>query len=295
MKLKFHFHRWIFFTVALFLFFGSHGPAFAKPPLWKLADEDTTIFLLGTFHLLKEETVWYTREIDNAVKNSDALYTEITLEEIDGSEAWAYVRSRGFFQKGTYLTDYIGDAEFYRLQELISKAGGNNLLVFRMKPMLAAMVLAGAPYIEEELKRFYGAEEVLVRRARKFRVPLKGLTSLEVHMGSVFDYPVEIQLNFLRETMDDATREFTDVDDLISAWKSGNLKALDIHENEAMGKFPEIREKLLYGRNQLWVDQIVEMMTKPGQIFIAVGAAHFVGPKNVIELLENEGFNPVRQ
>ncbi len=279
----------------LFLAFGVVQTALAKPPLWKLQDEDTTIYLFGTFHLLKKDTLWYTHEIDDALKASDALYIEITLRELDSIETWDYIRSRGFFPDGTYLTDYISDQEFYKLQELISKAGGNSSIVFRMKPMMAAGVLEGAPYADEDLKRLYGAEETLIRRAGKFNVPVKGLTSLETHLGAGFDYSVQTQVRFLRETIKEAQKESENIDYYINAWIKGDLEAINIDQDGFYEKFPGIVEKLLYDRNQLWVDQIVKMMDRPGQIFIAVGAGHFSGRKNVIELLEKEGLHPVRQ
>lgn len=264
--------------------------ALAKPPLWKLQDEDTTIYLLGTFHLLREETVWYTHEIDDALKASDALYLELSPQELNSLDALEYVKSRGFFPPGTYLTDYINEQEFYRLQELISQAGGQSLIVFRMKPMMAALILAQSP-LSKGYERAYGVEEVLIGRAQKFGRPIKGMESSQVQMDALFDYSVEFQLKYLRAAIRHAQENPQSFDALSEAWVNGDLEKLNFTDDE----LPEFQEKLLFERNRNWVVKIKEMMREPGQIFIAVGAGHFTGRQNVIELLEKEGFKPERQ
>ncbi|MEE8295844.1 MAG: TraB/GumN family protein [Sphingomonadales bacterium] len=264
--------------------------AFAKPPLWKLQDEDTTIYLLGTFHLLRKETVWYTHEIDDALKASDVLYLELSPKELNSTEGFDYVLSRGFFPDGTYLTDFISDQEFYRLQELISEAGGTPFMVFRMKPMMASLVLSQSP-LSKGYDRIYGVEEVLIGRAHKFGRPIKGMESLSVQLDALFDYSIEFQLKYLRAGINGSRESSVNINTLSEAWVNGDLEKLNIGEDE----FPEYQEKLLFERNRSWVLKIKEMMREPGQIFIAVGAGHFVGQENVIELLEKEGFFPKRQ
>ena len=43
------------------------------PALWKMADEDTTIYFLGTVHLLRPELEWQTPEIEQAIAEADTV------------------------------------------------------------------------------------------------------------------------------------------------------------------------------------------------------------------------------
>ena len=45
-------------------------PAFAQPAFWVIKDADSTIYLLGTIHLLKPETQWRTEKLDTAIAES---------------------------------------------------------------------------------------------------------------------------------------------------------------------------------------------------------------------------------
>ena len=54
------------------------------PALWKVADEDTTIYLFGTVHALPEGVDWFSGPVADALTASDMLVTEIHVQP--GSE-----------------------------------------------------------------------------------------------------------------------------------------------------------------------------------------------------------------
>jgi hypothetical protein len=57
------------------------APAMAKgPAMWKVADEDTTIYLFGTVHILPQGIEWYDTTIATALEGSDMLVTEIPMD-----------------------------------------------------------------------------------------------------------------------------------------------------------------------------------------------------------------------
>ena len=47
------------------------------PALWKVADDDTTVYLFGTIHALPEGKDWYSGTIAKAFDASGELVTEI--------------------------------------------------------------------------------------------------------------------------------------------------------------------------------------------------------------------------
>jgi len=267
----------------------------AKPAFWKLSDEDTTIYILGTFHLLQEKTVWYTHEMDDALKASDALYLELDPETNNLSSSWDYLRAKGFFADGVYLTDVITDREYYRIQEQISLAGGSPGLVFRMKPWLVAAVLSGQQAVSEGFDRNYGVEEILIIRAKKFKKPIRGMEKVDVQLRALADYPMDMQVAYLREVLQVSQEEALKVEDISRAWVNGDLDVIAGLTDDSFENFPLMEERILFERNRNWVKKIKDMMARPGTSFIAVGAGHLAGPKSVIELLEAEGLAPKRQ
>src|SRR3546814_12181905 len=51
--------------------------ASADPALWVVKDEDTTIYLFGTVHVLKPGTLWFDDEVRQAFDASEKLVLEI--------------------------------------------------------------------------------------------------------------------------------------------------------------------------------------------------------------------------
>jgi uncharacterized protein YbaP (TraB family) len=55
--------------------------AHAEPAMWVIKDRDSTIYLLGTIHILRNETVWNTPKIKAALFESKELWLEVVDAE----------------------------------------------------------------------------------------------------------------------------------------------------------------------------------------------------------------------
>ena len=73
------------------------------PALWKVADEDTTIYLFGTVHVLPEGIEWYDATIADALTGSDMIVTEIPMDKASEAELQQLTMSKGMLEQGTTL------------------------------------------------------------------------------------------------------------------------------------------------------------------------------------------------
>ena len=69
--------RRAFIGLVSILALGLAAPAAAEPALWAIRDQDSTIYLFGTIHVLKPETQWRSPRINQALKASDDLVIEV--------------------------------------------------------------------------------------------------------------------------------------------------------------------------------------------------------------------------
>ena len=79
----------------------AQSPQQARPALWKVADEDTTIYLFGTIHLLPKGIAWYDGAVATAFGQAGELVTEIP--ETDDSTGQAVLMKRGVLPPGQNL------------------------------------------------------------------------------------------------------------------------------------------------------------------------------------------------
>jgi uncharacterized protein YbaP (TraB family) len=80
-----------------------------------------------------------------------------------------------------------------------------------------------------------------------------------------------------------------DLNTLINAWQSGDLKRLDKELNGDTDHFPQMRDALLTQRHAKWLPQIEKMLTDGKSHVVIVGAAHLVGKGSVVDLLRAKG------
>jgi len=89
------------------------------------------------------------------------------------------------------------------------------------------------------------------------------------------------------ESWGDATAE---LDGMVAAWASGDVKALEtLAVDEMQVETPALYEALLVRRNTDWANQIQTLLEGSGTVFIAVGAAHLAGDDSVQEILGDRG------
>jgi uncharacterized protein YbaP (TraB family) len=86
------------------------------------------------------------------------------------------------------------------------------------------------------------------------------------------------------------------IDRMSEAWSRGDLKVLEAEMVADMRReTPEFYRVLLADRNAAWAKAIAERLKGSGTSFIAVGAAHLVGPDSVQAELAELGIKSQRR
>src|SRR5690606_38216286 len=70
------------------------APAGSGPRLWVVKDEDSTLYLFGTVHVLKPETPWGSAKLDRAFASADEYWFEIA-DLNDAAGAVPIIQAKG--------------------------------------------------------------------------------------------------------------------------------------------------------------------------------------------------------
>ena len=125
--------------------------------------------------------------------------------------------------------------------------------------------------------------------------PVGELEGAEAQVRMLASMSEETQLAFLRSALRDYERASTILDELVQAWATGDVEAIDrIGVEEMRNQSQELYDLILANRNRDWADQIQTMLAASGDTFIAVGAAHLAGDDSVQEILEDRGVRAAR-
>lgn len=264
----------------------------ADPALWKLSDEDTTIWLFGTMHALKPDLVWFDDAVGDAFNGSDELVIEMlepdmaTMQQVIGSSA--------VYTDGSTLSERLSDEQRTKLAESAAAIGIPMQALDRMKPWFAAVTLSAAPLIQLGYDPKSGAEAVLQGSAKEQGKPIAGLETFDQQMGFFSNLPEEQQITFLIEAADSLDEAEALYAESERAWGVGDIVSTEKLINEGLEESPEIYEVLISKRNRNWADWIEQRMAQPGNVFIAVGAGHLAGADSVQAVLAERGLSVER-
>jgi uncharacterized protein YbaP (TraB family) len=160
-----------------------------------------------------------------------------------------------------------------------------------MRPWLAALQLSVAALRDAGYKGSLGVEKTVLTDAKAQGDKFAMLETVEgqVKVFESLDGPEMIE-NF-DASLADIVNTKQEVEPLLAAWLKGDLAALEHESSVEMRKTaPRAYEILLVDRNRAWIESLDYWLTrKRKDYFVAVGAAHLVGPDSVIAMLEKKG------
>lgn len=263
----------------------------AQPALWKVSDDDTTIYLFGTIHLLPKGIEWYDGRVANAFEQSQELVTEIP--EVPQQKTMAVTMQLGALPAGQTLRGQMTPAERAKFEAALQSLSVPPSAFDQLKPWLASVAIMGIPLMQSGYSLDNGVEAQLDQRNKALGRPRLGLETLEYQLGIFDGLPNEAQKAYLFETVDALPVLTKEIAKMVEAWSKGDAQALAELLNDEMDD-PVLYKALLSDRNRNWSQWIDDRLDRPGTVFIAVGAGHLGGRDSVQEFLGKAGIKVER-
>jgi uncharacterized protein len=274
----------------------NHAPAPAAAPangpaLWQVADEDTTIYLFGTVHVLPEGVAWYDATIEKALTGADVIVTEIPMDAPSEAELQQLTIAKGLLPPGTTLRSLLTPEQSTVYSAAMTKLGVPVEGFDMFKPWLAGLTLSILPLMQQGYSPDSGVEKVLLSKVPG--KPTGALETGEFQLGIFDGMPQEAQVSFMMEAATGIDEIKPTLDRMVTEWAKGDADALAALMNEGMTD-PAVADALLYSRNANWAEWIDNRLDQPGTVFIAVGAGHLAGAKSVQDYLAQKGITTSR-
>lgn len=267
------------------------APQVARPALWRVADDDTTIYLFGTIHLLPKGIAWYDGALARAFEQSDELVTEIP--EIEAASAGSAVLKHGMMPAGQSLRGLMSSKEKAKFEGAMQANGLPPASFDRFKPWYAAVVLTTVPLQRQGFDIEHGVENELAERNKAAGRPRSGLETLDYQLGLFNTLPVKAQKKYLMDVIGALPTLEKDVGEMVAAWQSGDEARLAALLNAEQDD-PALAKVLLIDRNKAWANWIRVRLDRPGTVFMAVGAGHLGGKGSVQDQLATRGVTASR-
>ncbi|NVO28240.1 TraB/GumN family protein [Donghicola sp. C2-DW-16] len=275
--------------------------------LWKATKDEQTVFLVGTMHLPDPRHSKTMEALRPILKGISALYLETASDGEALMEAEiAKNPALMFTVSGPTLPDLLDDATWAVLRDGMATRGVPAPLTAKMRPWYVSMLMSMPPCAIESINSGVGGLDMMAERAAKaLDIPVRSLEDWQT-LFTAFDqipYQEQVDLMALSLMPDDLSEAaFTATLDAYFDQNHARAWALsDVLGKRIPGMSPDrieaesarMKDLFLDSRNTAWVPVILDG-AQDGPILIAVGAAHLIGEKGLVALLENEGFSLTR-
>ncbi|TKF53743.1 TraB/GumN family protein [Vibrio lentus] len=276
-----------FWYVTLFVLAFSAKQAAAEPLYWQAKKDDLTLTILGSVHVGDESMYPLPAQITDTLKQSDGLIVETDIRKTEGV----------VYPTTTVTTGDVLNKEQKQLLASISKS-----LDMPTQQLLGSPPWATSLSIQmQQLKKLgygsaSGVDATLAYKATTQDVPVISLEPLQFQIDLIAGQK-DSGKEWLVSSLDEFDQTDRVVHCLIESWKVGDVAKLE--EFAKLSEMPsELEKAFLTDRNIDWANKLSAndwKLDSKGHYVLVVGTLHLIGEGNLLQLLEDKGFNVTKQ
>lgn len=261
-------------------------------PMWEVEGQSNRVTLLGSIHFLRQGQDALPAQFVQAYREADVVIMEIDMDDLDPVAAATTMQQLGIDAQGRTLEALLGARDYGKAVEKARAIGVDLSLMRGLEPWLAALTITQLQLAQLGFAADAGVEQQLLQLAQRDDKEIRGLETLDEQLGALDGLSPAAQRDFLLQTLDDAAVMKEKVGDIVSAWKSGDAKAMEEQLLEDLEEQPEVYRKLVVDRNRNWARQLGPLLKERKDYLIVVGTLHLVGPDSLVGMLEKAGHEP---
>ena len=260
----------------------------ADPAMWVLKDDDTTIYLFGTFHGLDGKTDWFNDEVKAAFDASDEVVVEAIMPE-DQAAMQPLIVKYAVDASGKTLTSKLSAEMKTKYEKTMAGIGIPAQAFEPLEPWFVTMALTAVAGQKIGLKPEHGADVTITRAAKSAGKNVAELEGAEWQLSLFDKMPEDKQIVQLGQTLDAVPEMGPQLTQMLASWSKGDVEALATMMNASLKETPELYKMIFSDRNATWAEWIQKRMDQPGTVFLAVGAGHLAGQDSVQDMLAKKG------
>jgi uncharacterized protein YbaP (TraB family) len=270
--------------------------------LWKVESNGGPLYLLGSIHAVNKSVYPLPAAMEKAFLDCDTVAVEVDIlpekPTYDPVEIFESYMDTALYPEGETLQRHISKDTYRLLMKEFERYGIDPFEIQQIRPWALASVISGFETAKAQLDPELGIDRHFLSRAKFRNKKVFELESMEFQAKLFGGFSDKEQEMYLLATLKDVTNEFSKINLMLSAWRSGDIKALEslINASYPIGSdLGVFRKKILTERNKGMLQKIEYLMQEQGTDLVIVGAAHLLGDDGLVTLMRNKGYKIVRQ
>ncbi|TAN45910.1 MAG: TraB/GumN family protein [Nitrospirae bacterium] len=259
--------------------------------LWKVRSKTNTLYLLGSIHSMKQDVYPLSKTIEDSFARSSVLAVEANINDLEKVNPMLLALSVAY-PDGEGFEKHVSAKTADLVKARMSESGLPYNIMSRYKAWVLGITLASMELDKLGYKPEYGIDSHFLTKSSGSKRVVE-LESIEFQLNLFNDLSDAEQEVLLLSSVKDRDALKEDMEQLITAWRTGNTKAVErltMKELAAQGAKSELGEKLLFARNRSMTYKIEAYLNSNETYFVVVGAGHLVGDKGIVQLLRQKGY-----
>lgn len=269
----------LFFVLA----FQEPKQEYANSILWELSGNglESPSYLFGTIHLIPKDSFYFPDFMEERLKKSEVLVTEI-LMDIPLKEQ-IVLAQRMMLPEGKTFQDYMSEEDYSKFESfLLDSLGISSMKVnafTKLKPAFVPGLI-----LNELIKKPTAYEMELTKISKKSKLEYDFLETVNEQLDILDRIELEVVFEYFSADFD-IQGEYNE---LLNKYLNQNIYSIyEDMKNDTT--FDSYEGTLLQERNQKWIPKI-DSLIQAKSSFIAVGAGHLPGNEGLINLLRDKGY-----
>ena len=268
----------------------ASGPA--TPLLWRLNTGGSTVYLLGSFHMLRADDYPLASEIDLAFADAERVVFEVHPAELASAAAMQQALRHARLSPAAQAVARLPDNAAATLAALLAERGVPAAQLAGYQPWFTSARLVMDASRGLGFSHELGLDKHLMARAAAAGKAVAGLESLDAQLQALGAAPLQEQLGTLAALVAAPHAMADGVARLHEAWRSGDAERLDRDSRAALAaSAPGTYRAINVERNRAWLPAIQSMLDRPAgeDVLVVVGAMHLLGRDGLVSMLHERG------
>ena len=257
----------------------------ANTLLWKISGKGLAqpSYLYGTIHLICPTEMQISESVKQAFSETQQVVMELDMD----SPTMAQEMQRDIMMSGGQnLQQLLSAADYAAVGNYLqTKAGLPIEKIGTVKPFILSSMLY--PVLLGCTPASY--EAAFVKLAQEQKKEVLGLETVDEQLGFFEKIPYGEQSKMLADMVNQEVAAKQELQLMMALYKTQNVEGLRGLMSKSLFGFQKYEDLLLDSRNQRWIAGISQQATAKSTFF-ALGAAHLGGPKGVLALLRQQGY-----
>jgi hypothetical protein len=280
-------------ALVLFILFTASG-VWAESSVWVVRSSNATVYLAGSFHMLRASDYPLPAEFFRAYNDSRKIIFEVPPGETESPEYMERFLSLATYNDGTTLKEHITTAAYAKAESFCKERNYPLEQYQFFKPTFLVMTLTVSEMNKIGADPQKGIDNFFKDKAVQDGKATGSLETVDQQISLLTSMDAGLGSDQILESIEELKQIEVMLGELLAVWRKGDEAKMEELYIKDLKLYPKLYQTLIVDRNNKWVRNIEVYLNGSGNTMVVVGAAHLVGADGLVNLLRKRGYKVIK-